>query len=131
MPCAFCTDLSTTGELVFEDASTWVIVHPDWSPRGHVMVVAKQHVENISDVSPDEWGHIAMLFQRVERIVLALTGAQRAIVMKLGIQTPHLHLHLYPMKDDATRGDVFDAIDGKRGEVSDGAFVAALRDALT
>ena len=131
MACAFCTDLASTGELVFEDASTWVIVHPDWSPRGHVMVVAKRHVENVSDLAGDEWLEVAKVWQRVERAVLALTGAQRAIVMKLGIQTPHLHLHLYPMNDDATRGDVFDAIDGKRADARDAAFVAALRDSLT
>lgn len=131
MSCAFCTDLQSTGELVFEDANTFVIVHPDWSPRGHVMVVAKRHVENVSSLEEDEWLHVAAVWYRVERVLLALTGAHRAIVMKLGIQTPHLHLHLYPAHHEATRDDVFEAIDGQRAEMHDVSFVTALRQALT
>ena len=131
MSCAFCTDVHSTGELVFEDPHTLVVIHPDWSPRGHVMVVSKRHVENASSLTKDEWLHVAAVWHRVERALLALTGAQRAVMMKLGIQTPHLHLHLYPTHQDAARDDVFEAIDGKRPDPHDGAFVTSLRDALT
>jgi hypothetical protein len=64
-------------------------------------------------------------------VLLDLTGTQRAIVMKLGIQTPHLHLHVYPMADTATREDVFEALDGKRRETTDEEFVRLCRSRLT
>lgn len=131
MSCGFCSDPSSTGEIVFEDDRSWVILHPDWSPRGHVMVVAKRHAENASGLDEDEWLHVARIFRRTEQILLELTRTQRAIVMKLGIMTPHLHLHIYPTSERATREEVFEAIDGKRGETRDEEFVAACRSRLT
>jgi diadenosine tetraphosphate (Ap4A) HIT family hydrolase len=131
MSCVFCSDPASAGELVYEDAHSWVILHPDWSPRGHAMVVAKRHAENASALDEEEWVHVARVFREAERVLLELTRTQRAIVLKLGIQTPHLHLHLYPMLETATREDVFEAIDGKRRETRDEEFVRACRSCLT
>jgi len=131
MPCVFCSDLASAGEVVYEDARSWVILHPDWSPRGHAMVVAKQHAENASALDEDSWLQLARVFREAERVLLALTNTQRAIVLKLGIQTPHLHLHICPMAETATRAEVFEAIDGKRRETRDDEFVRECRSRLT
>ena len=129
MTCTFCSDLSAAGGLVFEDERSWVLLHPDWSPRGHAMVVAKRHVENASSLDEDEWLHLARVWHRAEGILDA-TGAERAIVFKLGILTPHLHIHIYPMSATATRENVFAAFDGNASEPRDEAFVATIRSAL-
>lgn len=126
--CAFCSDPASTGEIVFENDIAWVILHDDWSVRGHAMVVAKQHVENVADL--DEWPAFAELYQRAERVLLDLTGAERAIILKLGIQTPHLHLHIYPVSATADRAAVFAAIEGKTKVERDEGFVAALAERL-
>jgi histidine triad (HIT) family protein len=131
MACVFCSDPASAGELVYEDARSWVILHPDGSPRGHAMVVAKQHAENASALDEENWLHLARVFREAERVLLALTRTQRAIVLKLGIQTPHLHLHIYPMAETATREEVFEALDGKRGETRDDEFVRECRSRLT
>jgi histidine triad (HIT) family protein len=131
MACVLCTDPRAAGEVLFEDDHAFVLLHPDGSPRGHAMVVAKRHVENASGLEEDEWLHVARVFRRAERVLLELTNADRAVVMKLGIQTPHLHLHIYPVSNAATREDVFAAIDGKRGESYDAEFVAEVRSRLT
>lgn len=130
MTCTFCSDPSAAGGLVFEDDRVWVLLHPDWSPRGHAMVVAKRHVENASGLDEEEWLHLARVWHRAERAILDATGADRAIIFKLGILTPHLHIHIYPMSATATREDVFAAIDGKVSDLSDDTFVAAIRNAL-
>jgi diadenosine tetraphosphate (Ap4A) HIT family hydrolase len=128
--CTFCADPLSAGELVFEDDRVWVLLHPDWSPRGHAMVVAKRHVENASALDEDEWLHLARVWHRTERVLLDATGAERAIILKLGIMTPHLHVHIYPMSATATREEVFAAIDGKAHEPHDESFVVAIRKAL-
>lgn len=130
MTCAFCNELSTAGELILEDEHAWVLLHPDWSPRGHAMVVAKRHAENASGLDEEEWLQLMRVFRRAENALLEATHTQRAIVMKLGIQTPHLHLHIYPMPAGATRDEVFAAIDGKRGEPRDDELVQRLTGAL-
>ena len=131
MACIFCNEPTQAGEVVFDDDRTMVLLHPDWSPRGHAMVVAKRHAENASNLDEDEWLHLARVFRRTEQILLELTRTDRAIVMKLGIQTPHLHLHIFPVSNEATREDVFAAIEGQRGDAYDGDFVAELRRRLT
>lgn len=131
MVCTFCTDPLAAGELVFEDERVWVLLHPDWSPRGHAMVVAKRHVENASDLDEEEWLHLARVWHRAERVLLQATGAARAVILKLGIMTPHLHVHIYPVSAEATRDEVFAAIDGKISEPRDETFVSDMRKALT
>lgn len=131
MTCVFCSDARKAGELVFEDAHTWVLLHPDWSPRGHAMVVAKTHVENASALPEDEWVHVARVWRRVEGVLLETTGAERAIIMKLGIATPHLHVHIYPISAAASREEVFAAIDGRKSEARDEMFVETVRRHLT
>lgn len=128
--CIFCDDVARSGDLVYEDEETWVVLHPDWAVRGHAMVVSRRHVENISDLTVDEWVHFARVLRWVEGVLLELTGADRAIQMKLGIATPHLHLHLYPVSSEATREEVFDAIDAKTPGTRDAHFVGAVTEAL-
>jgi diadenosine tetraphosphate (Ap4A) HIT family hydrolase len=131
MPCVFCNDVLAAGDVVFEDEAGWVVLHPDWSPPGHAMVVSGRHVENASDLDEEEWLHFARLWRRAERALLAVTGAERAVILKLGIVTPHLHVHVYPVRAGDTREDVFAAFDGKRGAARDEAFIAAVRAHLT
>ncbi len=130
MTCVFCHNLQSAGDLVFEDDRVWIVLHHDWSVRGHAMIVTKRHVENISDLDAEEWLHFARVWHRAERVLLELTRADRAIVMKLGIESPHLHVHLYPFRAEATRSEVFAAIDGKTREPRDEAFIARLQTAL-
>jgi diadenosine tetraphosphate (Ap4A) HIT family hydrolase len=109
MSCVFCTDVHSAGEVLAEDEHTWVVLHPE----GQVMVVARRHAENVSDLTEEEWLHFARVWHRAERELREGTGAERVIVMKLGIQTPHLHVHLYPFMSDDTRESVFAVIDGR------------------
>ena len=128
MSCVFCSDPARTGDVVFENDHGWVILHEDWAVRGHAVVVAKQHVENVSQL--DEWPAFAELYRRAERVLLEATGAERAIILKLGIQTPHLHLHIYPVSATADRAAVMAAIDGKTRVERDEAFVGVVRGRL-
>jgi diadenosine tetraphosphate (Ap4A) HIT family hydrolase len=129
MACTFCRD-PRFGDVVFEDDRSLVLLHPDWSPRGHAMVVARTHIENASDLDEEEWLHLTRVWHRAERAILEATGADRAIILKLGIVTPHLHVHIYPVSAEATRDDVFAAFDGKKSEPRDETFVGTIRHAL-
>lgn len=137
MSCLFC-DLLTTrdgaADILHEDDDVLVLLHEAWATRGHTVVVAKRHVENASGLPEESWLRVARAFRTVESVVLATTGADRAILMKLGLQVPHLHIHIYPVSRDLSREDVFAIIDGKRPHAATSAekaeLVAALRAAL-
>jgi diadenosine tetraphosphate (Ap4A) HIT family hydrolase len=128
MGCALC---NVTGDLVYEDPDCMVVVHEDWSVLGHVMIVARRHVENISGLDEETWERIARVWQRTERVLLALTRADRCIALKLGVLTPHLHVHLYPVPASASREEIFASIDTKTRVPRDENFVTMLRQHLT
>jgi len=131
MDCVFCTDVARSGDVVFEDQRTWVVLHDDWSVRGHAMVVWKLHVENVSDLTPEDAAHFARVHRRAEKVLLDVTKADRAILMKLGIATPHLHLHIYPVRASLDRDAVMRIINAETRETRDVAFIEEIRNHLT
>ncbi|HEX3110198.1 MAG TPA: HIT family protein [Thermoanaerobaculia bacterium] len=130
MDCVFCTGVTRSGDVVFEDQRTWVVLHDDWSVRGHAMVVWKLHVENFSDLTPEDAAHFARVHRRAENALLEVTKAERAILMKFGIATPHLHLHIYPVRANLDRDAVMRIINAETRETRDDAFVDAVRRAI-
>lgn len=130
MKCVFCIDVTRIGDVVFEDDATWVVLHKDWSVAGHAMIVHKRHVENLSDLTDTERIAFSNVWNRAERVLLERTGCERAVILKLGILTPHLHVHIYPVPATATRDEVFAAIDGKVSVPRDEALVTGVREGL-
>ncbi|HXH92135.1 MAG TPA: HIT family protein [Thermoanaerobaculia bacterium] len=134
MTCVFCHDPCDAGDLVSEDEKLLVILHSDWAVRGHAMIVWKEHVENVADLAPDDYAHFAAVHHRVEKALLDVTHADRAILLKLGIVTPHLHLHIYPVRATLDRAQVMEIIDGKTVDaMSEGqrkAFIEEIRQRL-
>ncbi|HEV2718447.1 MAG TPA: HIT family protein [Thermoanaerobaculia bacterium] len=130
MTCVFCTDPRQAGEIVFDDGRVLVVLHEDWAVRGHAMVVWHRHVENVADLTLDDYVHFAAVHHRAEVALLAATKADRAVLMKLGIATPHLHLHIYPVAASLTRDDVFEILDGRVRAPYDEAFVAEIKERL-
>src|SRR3954471_6340320 len=130
MNCVFCTNPREAGEIVYEDFRVWVILHEDWAVRGHAMVVWRQHVENVADLALHDAVHFAAIHHRAERALLGITRADRAVLLKLGVATPHLHLHIYPVGAGLTREEVFEIVDGRVRAAYDEAFVAELKERL-
>jgi diadenosine tetraphosphate (Ap4A) HIT family hydrolase len=115
--CDAALDPGRAGMVLFEDARLFGVLHEDWAVAGHAMLVWKRHLENVSELDGEEAAHFMASLSRMERAVLAATGSQRAILMKLGIQVPHLHLHLYPVSSHLDRQAVMRIIEAT---VSDG-----------
>jgi diadenosine tetraphosphate (Ap4A) HIT family hydrolase len=133
MNCLFCrnhSDLQTIGDVVFESEHCAVILHEDWAVPGHAMLVWKRHVENFSELTAEEVSYFASVHRAAEKALLAATGAERAILLKLGIQVPHLHLHIYPVRATDDRAAVMAIIDGKTRTARDDGFVEAVRTAM-
>ena len=91
------------------------------------MVIWRTHVENVSDLGEEEARHLIDVERRVERALLRATGAERAILMKLGIVTPHLHVHIYPVASKLTRAEVQAIIDAKTREEVEADFAERVR----
>lgn len=118
MDCLFCRQLESgdhrSEDLLVEDEQVFAYLHQDWSVLGHSVVVWKSHVQNLSDLSPAALHHYMSTFQRIEKALLCATKAERAVIFKLGVMVPHLHLHIYPVPVSADRAQVMAAIEGQK-----------------
>jgi diadenosine tetraphosphate (Ap4A) HIT family hydrolase len=133
--CVLCETPASVGPIVFDDGRVVVLLHDDWAVAGHALVIARKHVQNVSDLDPADAVHFWEIYAHVERAVLAAAGVERAMMLKLGIQVPHLHVHIYPVGATAGRASVLGAFDGKsNAELSESqrqAFVGAVRAFLS
>lgn len=132
MPCPLCVE--PAGAL-YQDDRVMVTLHEDRAVRGHAMVIWRNHVENVSDLTDAEAAHLMRVYRAAERALLESTGAERAVILKLGIQTPHLHLHIYPVGASLDRAAVMEIVDARvrdpMSEADAAAFSARVRALLT
>ena len=113
MSCSLCELVDAPRNnplLIAEDDAAVIILSDDWAMRGHAVVVAREHVENVSQLSSLRAAAFFDSVRRTEEALLEVLEADRVFVMKLGLAVPHLHYHLYPAKQSATRADFLAAI---------------------
>ena len=125
--CALC---DRRFDELYSDDRCFVTLHDDSAVAGHAMVVWRAHVENVADLGEGDALHLMRVWRIAERALLDVTGLERSIVMKLGIQTPHLHIHLYPVAATRDRESIFEAIDLKVREARPEGFAEAVREAI-
>ena len=94
------------------------------------MLVLSRHVENFADFTDPETQQFARVQKVVERALLDITDTDRAILLKLGIQVPHFHLHIYPVSHAMSRGDVMRVINAEVSEPREEDFGKRLRDRM-
>jgi len=84
---------------VYEDGSTFAFL--DINPRqpGHTLVVPKVEVDYLFDLPPDEYAALWKAVHTVAEGLKQATGCARVVVIVLGYEVPHAHIHLIPSND--------------------------------
>lgn len=136
--CTLCNPFTTPelrGRVLADTGEAYAVLSPDWSVRGHAMVCSRSHVENLSGLAAPDRTEFMNLAVTLEAALLMECKADRVVLLKLGFAVPHLHWHLYPVKETMSREEMFAAFEGKRSEfvsIDDEAqLLDALRDALS
>jgi histidine triad (HIT) family protein len=75
----------------------------DVNPRvkGHTLVVPKQEVNYIFDISDDILAEMIVFSKKVAKAVEKALPCKRIGVMVLGLEVPHAHIHLMPIQSEA------------------------------
>jgi histidine triad (HIT) family protein len=101
--CIFCKIISgeVPGTRVYEDDRAVVIMDIMPLNRGHLLVVPKEHFENILEINPELYAHLYSVVAKVAKAVAASIAPEGMNVMQLngraGNQVvPHVHIHLVP-----------------------------------
>lgn len=109
-PCSFCafasgeeTEFNKKSDIVSEDINTIAFISPKWwvNNPGHVIVIPKQHYENIYDI-PDEL--LAAVHVKAKKIAIAFKEIYKCDGTSIrqhnepaGSQDMwHFHVHVFP-----------------------------------
>ena len=84
-----------------EDENFFAFLDPvNW---GHTLVVPKKETDYIFDIEDDELAAMTLFAKRVAKAIRAAMPCRKVGVTVLGLEVPHAHIHLVPLK---TEGDM-------------------------
>lgn len=66
---------------------------------GHMLVVPRQEVDQLTDAPDELVAHLAVVTKTVGKAQRAAWDAPRAAVVVAGFEVPHLHVHVLPCWD--------------------------------
>lgn len=91
--CIFCDANEESLVLKTEDG---IVVLDDPVCPGHVLVGSRTHHEGLADLDAVDAAAMMKLANRVSKIILEETGAQKVYVAAIGDKDKHFHVHLVP-----------------------------------
>ena len=90
---------------VVEMGNSWTFLDPNQSYRGHAIVVAKGHFEDIANMPAARGAAFYAEMTRVAAAVRRACGADHMNYLSLGNVVRHVHWHVYPRyRDDPNWG---------------------------
>jgi histidine triad (HIT) family protein len=109
--CIFCDLINGAGEvsMCYEDSSAIAFMDIQPVNLGHVLVVPREHHENLTDIPPELAMHLFDVALRLSPVVRRLNGAEDMNLVvnsgeAAGQDVFHYHVHLIPRR----AGDGFD-----------------------
>ena len=67
---------------------------------GHTLVVPKKETDYIFDIEDDQLARMAVFAKRVAKAIKAALPCRKVGVTVLGLEVPHAHIHLVPLKNE-------------------------------
>ena len=98
--------------------------------EGHTLCVPKREVDYYFDLNEDEIAGLAVFSKRVAAAIEANVSCERIATAVLGLEVPHAHLHLVPIRTerDMHFGKTVEVSEERMGELERGiraSFTAA------
>ncbi|MDE5635124.1 MAG: HIT family protein [Muribaculaceae bacterium] len=67
---------------------------------GHTLVIPRREIDNIFDLSQDEYADLQRFAWRVAQAVKASVPCRKVGVAVIGLEVPHAHIHLIPITNE-------------------------------
>lgn len=67
--------------------------------KGHTLVIPKKEVDLIFDLDEEEYKNLWAFAQKVAKKLKAAVPCVRVGVAVVGLEVPHVHIHLVPMNE--------------------------------
>lgn len=69
--------------------------------EGHTLVIPKKEVDYIFDLDTDTYSGIMAFARKVANAIKATIDCKRVGVAVLGMEVPHAHIHLVPLRKES------------------------------
>lgn len=110
---------------VYEDERTFAFLDINPRQEGHTLVVPKREVDYFFDLPQEDYEAVWAASQKIATALKAVTHCARVVVLVVGYEVPHAHLHLiptnhledvpFPPVDESAKGQLADTADRIRG----------------
>lgn len=84
---------------VYEDDATYAFLDINPRQEGHTLVIPRVEVDYLFDLEPDDyralWDAVAVVGDGLKQA----TGCARVVVIVVGYEVPHAHVHLIPTNE--------------------------------
>lgn len=72
----------------------------DISPlaKGHTLVIPKAQIDYFFDIDDDKMGEMMVFAKKIAKAIKKTTDCIKVGVAVVGLEVPHAHIHLVPMK---------------------------------
>jgi len=85
------------GQIVAEDDDYIAFLDINPLVMGHVLVVPKQEVDYIFDLSDEVYTGLQLFAKKVAIALKSSVSCERIGTAVIGLEVPHVHIHLVPM----------------------------------
>lgn len=99
MECIFCEIIegSKKSFKVWENRDFLLLLVPEQINPGHVILIAKKHIDYIFDIKEPLYSRIFKTAKKISLILKNITKAKRIGVAIEGFGVRHIHIHLVPV----------------------------------
>ena len=66
--------------------------------KGHVLVIPKQEVDSIFDLSDQDYAELWLFAKRTAKALEIAIPCKRVGIAVIGLEVPHAHIHLLPLQ---------------------------------
>ena len=85
---------------VAEDERFFAFLDIDPLKKGHTLVVPKQEVDYLFDLSDDDLAAMQVFAKKVALAIGKAFPCRKVAQVVLGLEVPHAHIHLIPMQSE-------------------------------
>ena len=84
---------------VAEDAEFIAFLDINPNAKGHTLCVPKKEVDKVFELDQKTYGNLMLFARKVAKAIEKTIECKRVGVAIIGLEVPHVHVHLIPLND--------------------------------
>jgi len=87
------------GRFVYEDDEVVAFLTIEPMTQGHTLVVPRAEIDQWQGIETGTFARVMAVSQKIGQAVVTAFDAPRAGLLIAGLEVPHLHVHVFPVRE--------------------------------